>query len=96
MMLLQTTARPFAVRCWTRRSTGPGPTVATHRRRWDLITRRAHRVRIRQDAGMSTAEYAVGTVAAAAFAALLYAILTSDSVVSGLTSLVQRALTVSF
>lgn len=49
-----------------------------------------------EDAGMSTAEYAVGTVAAAAFAALLYAILTSDSVVSGLTSLVQRALTVSF
>lgn len=48
------------------------------------------------DSGMSTAEYAIGTIAAAAFAAVLYAVLTGDSVVSGLTSLVQRALTASF
>jgi uncharacterized protein DUF4244 len=45
---------------------------------------------------MSTAEYAIGTVAAAAFAAILYAVVTSDSIVSALTSLVQRALSVSF
>jgi hypothetical protein len=48
------------------------------------------------DDGMSTAEYAIGTVAAAAFAAILYTVLTGDSIVSALTSLVQRALTVSF
>jgi hypothetical protein len=48
------------------------------------------------DDGMSTAEYAIGTVAAAAFAALLYTILTGDSVVSALTSLVEHALTVTF
>jgi hypothetical protein len=48
------------------------------------------------DEGMSTAEYAIGTVAAAAFAAVLYAVVTSDSVLSGLTDLVQRALTVNF
>ena len=44
------------------------------------------------DAGMSTVEYAVGTVVAAAFAAVLYKIVTGDSVVAGLTSLVNSAL----
>jgi hypothetical protein len=44
------------------------------------------------DAGMSTVEYAVGTVVAAAFAAVLYKIVTGDSVVSGLTNLVNSAL----
>jgi C4-dicarboxylate transporter len=48
------------------------------------------------DDGMTTAEYAIGTVAAAAFAAVLYTIVTGDSVVSGLTSLVEHALTVTF
>lgn len=46
------------------------------------------------DEGMSTAEYAIGTLAAAAFAAVLYAIVTGDSIVSLLTSLVERALSV--
>lgn len=46
------------------------------------------------DAGMSTAEYAIGTVAAAAFAALLYAVVTDDSVLEALTSVVRRALSV--
>ncbi|PRX50550.1 uncharacterized protein DUF4244 [Prauserella shujinwangii] len=46
------------------------------------------------DAGMSTAEYAIGTIAAAAFAAVLYAVVTGDSVLSGLTSLVEQALSV--
>ncbi len=44
------------------------------------------------DAGMSTVEYAVGTVVAAAFAAVLYKIVTGDSVVSGLTALVNSAM----
>ena len=48
------------------------------------------------DAGMSTVEYAVGTVVAAAFAAVLYRIVTGDSIVSGLTSLVQSALNTNF
>jgi hypothetical protein len=50
----------------------------------------------RSDAGMSTVEYAVGTVVAAAFAAVLYQIVTGDSVVSGLTDLINRALSTSF
>ena len=45
---------------------------------------------------MSTVEYAVGTVVAAAFAAVLYQIVTGDSVVSGLTDLINRALSTSF
>jgi hypothetical protein len=45
------------------------------------------------DAGMSTVEYAIGLVAAAGFAALLYSVVTGDSVTAALTQLVQRALT---
>jgi len=48
------------------------------------------------DAGMSTVEYAIGTIAAAAFAAVLYSVVTGDSIVSALTSLVERALSVTF
>jgi thiamine monophosphate synthase len=48
------------------------------------------------DDGMSTAEYAIGTIAAAAFAAVLYTVVKGDSVVSALTSIVQRALSVNF
>src|SRR6478609_10795548 len=46
------------------------------------------------DAGMSTVEYAVGTVAAAAFAAVLYQIVTGGSVLAGLTDLINRAMSV--
>lgn len=48
------------------------------------------------DAGMSTVEYAIGTIAAAAFAAVLYAVVSGDSIVTALTELVERALTVTF
>lgn len=48
-----------------------------------------------QEDGMSTAEYAIGTIAAAAFGAVLYTVVTGDSVVGALTNLVQRALTAS-
>jgi hypothetical protein len=50
---------------------------------------------VTDDAGMSTVEYAIGTVAAAAFGAVLYAVVTGDSVVTALTELVQRALSVT-
>lgn len=51
---------------------------------------------VRGEAGMSTAEYAIGTIAAAAFAAVLYTVVTGDSVVGALDALVQRALSVNF
>jgi hypothetical protein len=48
------------------------------------------------DAGMSTAEYAIGTVAACAFAALLYKVVTSTQILDLLTGVVSRALHVPF
>jgi Flp pilus assembly pilin Flp len=60
----------------------------------------SHLRRLRQlrddDAGMSTVEYAIGTIAAAAFAALLYTVVTGDSILTALTGLVERALSVNF
>ncbi|GAB2939649.1 hypothetical protein GCM10027203_46880 [Nonomuraea fastidiosa] len=41
---------------------------------------------------MSTAEYAVGTIAACAFAALLFKVVSSSEVQEMLTSLINRAL----
>ena len=63
--------------------------TSTLRRWWGA---RWRRLRATAEAGMSTAEYAVGTVAACAFAAVLYRVVTGDSVVDGLTDLVDRAL----
>ena len=44
------------------------------------------------EAGMSTAEYAVGTVAACAFAAVLYKVVTGGSIITALTDLIDSAL----
>jgi hypothetical protein len=44
------------------------------------------------EAGMSTVEYAIGTIAAAAFAAVLYTVVTGDSIVTALTNIIARAL----
>jgi len=44
------------------------------------------------DTGMSTVEYAIGTIAAAAFGAILYTVVTGDSIVSALTNIINRAL----
>ncbi len=61
------------------------------------LTRLARVARVvRGDAGMSTVEYAIGTVAAAAFAAVLYTIVTGDAISGALEALVQRALSVDF
>jgi Protein of unknown function (DUF4244) len=56
------------------------------------LARRWAAVRAGGEAGMSTAEYAVGTVAACAFAAVLYRVVTGGSIVTGLTDLVESAL----
>lgn len=47
------------------------------------------------DDGMSTAEYAIGTIAAAAFGAILYTVVTGDNIVSALTGIVTKALNTS-
>ncbi|MEV5316862.1 DUF4244 domain-containing protein [Streptomyces sp. NPDC052687] len=46
----------------------------------------------RKDAGMVTSEYAVGIVAAAAFAVVLYKVVTSGQVSAELQSIVKQAL----
>lgn len=49
-----------------------------------------------RDGGMSTAEYAIGTIAACAFAGLLYKVVTSTQILNLLTGLVSRALHTPF
>ena len=51
--------------------------------------------RLDLEAGMATAEYAIGTVAAAAFAGLLLAIIRSGGLRSMIESLLSSALSVS-
>lgn len=48
------------------------------------------------DAGMSTSEYAMGTIAACAFAAVLYKVVTSDVVSAALQSTIGKALDAPF
>ena len=50
----------------------------------------------RDDRGMSTVEYAIGTLAAAAFALVLMKILTGDAVASRMSELITQALSGSF
>lgn len=56
-------------------------------RRWAAVRRRA-------EAGMATAEYAIATLAAVAFATLLLTILRSDEVRGLLLSIVRQALSI--
>ncbi len=63
-------------------------------RRW-LSDRRARCTAHDRDRGMSTAEYAVGTIAACAFAALLFKVVSSPEVHEMLSSLIDRALKTS-
>ena len=71
-----------------------------NRRTTDRTGRMERRIRrcraAAAEAGMSTAEYAVGTIAACGFAAVLYKIVTSGLVRSALTSVIVRALHVPF
>lgn len=56
------------------------------------IAQRAKVIRTNVELGMTTAEYAVGTIAAVAFAAVLYKIVRSDAVSSALSSIITSAL----
>lgn len=60
-------------------------------RRWARAVRSG-----RRDAGMVSAEYAVGLIAAVGFAGVLFQVVTSDVVQSALQSLVAKALHGSF
>ncbi|WP_280434408.1 DUF4244 domain-containing protein [Nocardia carnea] len=47
------------------------------------------------DDGMSTVEYAIGTIAAAAFGAVLYTVVTGESIPDALTGIIEKALNTS-
>lgn len=66
--------------------------VPVSRRTAVLRARIAHVAR--DDTGAATAEYAIATMAAVAFAGMLVVIMRSDAVRGILTSLIERALTV--
>ncbi|MCW7946655.1 membrane protein [Streptomyces hygroscopicus] len=61
------------------------------RARMRALVRRV-RAAVRADGGMVTSEYAVGIIAAVAFAAVLYKVLTSGQVSAELQNIVKRAL----
>jgi hypothetical protein len=69
------------------RDTRLGRTARRLQGRWRVL-------RARGEAGMATAEYAIGTLAAVAFAGLLLAILRSEQVRSLLLGIIQSALSV--
>ncbi|MFD8436714.1 DUF4244 domain-containing protein [Streptomyces microflavus] len=48
------------------------------------------------DRGMTTSEYAVGTIAACAFAAVLYKVVNSGPVMSAMQSMIEGALDAKF
>lgn len=64
------------------------------RRRAERLYRPAARL-FADDDGAATAEYAIATMAAVAFAGLLVVIMRSDEVRGILTDLIRRALTVA-
>lgn len=59
------------------------------------LTIRFDRLRHRGQAGMTTAEYAVGTLAACAFAATLLAVVRSGAIKSALAGLIASALSIA-
>ena len=71
-------------------ATGPVPGRA-HR-----VARRLAAATADREAGMTTAEYAVGTVAACGFGGILYKVITSPEVLGLITSVISRAFKLSF
>lgn len=61
-----------------------------------VLKNRLRAMRDCRELGMTTAEYAVGTVAACGFGGILYKILTSPEVAKMLRDLIARALSVAF
>jgi len=66
-----------------------------YRRLWQTLMGRREQLVGRSQAGMTTAEYAVGTLAACAFAAVLMAVVRSDSIKDALTGLITSALSIA-
>ena len=61
-----------------------------------LPARISARVASGGDAGMTTAEYAVGTVAACGFSGILYKVLTSEHVLQLVKEVIEKAFRLGF
>ena len=61
-----------------------------------LVTKVQARGLADSEAGMTTAEYAVGTVAACGFSGVLYKVITSPTVLELLKSVISKAFHLSF
>ncbi|MFQ6229493.1 DUF4244 domain-containing protein [Nocardia sp. NPDC002869] len=61
---------------------------------WRRANARLVRV-VAEEEGMSTVEYAIGTIAAAAFGAVLYTVVTGESIPDALTGIIEKALNTS-
>jgi len=51
---------------------------------------------LRGDEGMTTAEYAVGTVAACGFSGILYKVITSETVINLVKDVIEKAFHLGF
>ena len=60
---------------------------------WAQTRQAVERLRNEED-GMTTAEYAIGTLAATAFAALLMAVIKGGGIKSALTAIIKQALSI--
>ena len=60
---------------------------------WAQTRQAVERLRNEED-GMTTAEYAIGTLAAAAFAALLMAVIKGGGIKSALTAIIKQAISI--
>jgi Flp pilus assembly pilin Flp len=75
-------------------TTSPLPHFSARRPSFTPLTARSARRLFTDESGAATAEYAIATMAAVAFAGLLVVIMRSDEVRGILTDLIRRALTV--
>src|SRR5699024_9819530 len=95
-------ARPAPLIPGRRRHPGHQEGECTMNTRITRPARRLHTALLRRfqaiaatDAGMSTVEYAVGTIAAAAFGAVLYTVVSGDSIPDALGGIIEQALNTS-
>lgn len=76
-------------------STRVGAWIGTPAHRIHAALQHRFRAAAGPDAGMSTVEYAVGTIAAAAFGAVLYTVVSGDSIPDALGGIIEQALNTS-
>lgn len=67
------------------------PLTAAQSQLRSYLYKRLHALATEEN-GMSTVEYALGTIAAAAFGALLYTVVTGGDITQALTGIIERAL----